>query len=549
MIKRIDQIKEFGIFKNFNWGVIPDMEEFKEKNIIYGWNYSGKTTLSRIFTSLRDKTISFNPKLGTFKLTCDTGTFDNANLSSFPYDVLVFNAEYIKDNLRWEFDEHIQAIYFEVGDNAKISTEIERIKKLIDEINGTTTLKGKKEKYQAAIDEFNNFELLFTQEASRIKNEAFSSLIEFNKGHLKRIKEKTLDDLESFIISSKEELAVLSKTIKIEEPKPQLEDVAFETKINKIVDSSNEILKRIPSKESVIGILDKNLAAFNWAKSGVALHEKNDNCIFCGNKITDKRFAHLVEYFENESSRLKEDIFFLFKLISEEENTIEQLNIPTSVNDLNDGFQEKFKKQKEKIEKEIAKYKAQLKNISAALNKKATNKIYTSINESFEVERFQPLLNEINLLNKLIKENNQFTEDFDQTITSERDRYKNHLVALFLKQSKYLSKQSQYDKALEKIKTLDEQVETYNSNIDRLTSLKESDSEGCAQFNSFVQSFLSRDDIEIKLNSTTKKFNLMRGSDLAQNMRRYMWVILLPFWDRLISANRGQYFRQKLTSG
>src|ERR1700731_4791900 len=38
------------------------------------------------------------------------------------------------------------------------------------------------------------------------------------------------------------------------------------------------------------------------------------------------------------------------------------------------------------------------------------------------------------------------------------------------------------------------------------------------QFNSFVQSFLNRDDIEIKLNNSTKKFNLMRGADLAQNL-------------------------------
>ncbi len=518
MIKRIDQLKDFGIFKNFNWGTISDIEEFKEKNILYGWNYSGKTTLSRIFTSLRDKEIHPGHKSGIIKLTCDSGVFDNVTLSSFPYEVLVFNAEYVKDNLRWEFDEHIQAIYFEVGNNAKIAAEIERIEKLIDAINGTTTVKGKKEKYQNAIDEFNNFEALFTQEASRIKNEAFSSLIEFNKGHLKRIKDKILDDLESSIINSKEELAVLSKIIKIEEPKPQLKDVNIETSIKKIIDSANEIVQRVPSKENVIGILDKHLPAFNWVKSGVALHKESDNCLFCGNKIPDKRFAQLISYFENESSRLKNDIFSLLNFIAEEEKIIDQLNIPTSINDFNDGFQEGFKKRKQKIEKEIAKYKTQLKIISAALSKKATNKIYSSIDVLFSIEKFEPLFNEIKLLNELIKENNQFTENFEKTITAERGRYKNHLVALFLKQSKYLTKQSQYEKALDKIKFLEEQVSAYGSEINRLTALKESDSEGCAQFNAFVQSFLSRDDIEIKLNTSTKKFNLMRGADLAQNL-------------------------------
>ncbi len=518
MIKRIDQLKDFGIFKNFNWGTIPDIEEFKEKNILYGWNYSGKTTLSRIFTSLRDKEIHSGHKSGIIKLTCDSGVFDNATLPSFPYEVLVFNAEYVKDNLRWEFDEHIQAIYFEVGNNAKIAAEIERIEKLIDAINGTTTVKGKKERYQNAIDEFNNFEALFTQEAGRIKNDAFSSLIEFNKGHLKRIKDKILDDLEDFIIDSKEELAVLSKTIKIEEPKPQLKDVNIESNIKKIINSANEILQRVPSKENIIGILDKLLPAFTWVKSGVALHKESDSCLFCGSKIPDKRFAQLISYFENESSRLKDHISSLLNFISEEEKIIDQLNIPTSINDFNDGYQEGFKSRKQKIEKEIAKCKAQLKSISIALSKKATNKIYSPIDVSFSIEKFEQLFSEIKLLNELIKENNQFTENFEKIITADRDRYKNHLVAIFLKQSKFLIRQSQYEKALDKIESLDEQISAYSSEISRLIALKESDSEGCAQFNSFVQSFLSRDDIEIKLNTSTKKFNLMRGAELAQNL-------------------------------
>ncbi|MCF6149614.1 MAG: AAA family ATPase [Candidatus Kuenenia sp.] len=38
------KIKDFGVFRNFSWqATIP---EFKKYNLIYGWNYSGKTTLT-----------------------------------------------------------------------------------------------------------------------------------------------------------------------------------------------------------------------------------------------------------------------------------------------------------------------------------------------------------------------------------------------------------------------------------------------------------------------------------------------------------------------
>ncbi len=49
MITKINKIKGFGIFKNFNGGTLP---EFKTFNLIYGWNYSGKMTLSRVFRYL-----------------------------------------------------------------------------------------------------------------------------------------------------------------------------------------------------------------------------------------------------------------------------------------------------------------------------------------------------------------------------------------------------------------------------------------------------------------------------------------------------------------
>ncbi len=51
-IKKID-IMNFGSFKNYIW--INRDTEFKSVNIIYGRNYSGKTTLSRIFKCLEDK--------------------------------------------------------------------------------------------------------------------------------------------------------------------------------------------------------------------------------------------------------------------------------------------------------------------------------------------------------------------------------------------------------------------------------------------------------------------------------------------------------------
>ncbi|MBT4333678.1 MAG: AAA family ATPase, partial [Candidatus Cloacimonetes bacterium] len=52
MITKINKLKNFGIFQNFSWS---DLDNFKKINLIYGWNYSGKTTLSKLFQILEFK--------------------------------------------------------------------------------------------------------------------------------------------------------------------------------------------------------------------------------------------------------------------------------------------------------------------------------------------------------------------------------------------------------------------------------------------------------------------------------------------------------------
>ncbi|MET3981996.1 wobble nucleotide-excising tRNase [Mucilaginibacter sp. UYP25] len=406
MIQRIDSITNFGIFKNYSWSGSPGMQDFKEKNILYGWNYSGKTTLSRIFSCLRDQTLHHDFPSGLFKLTSDQGSIDQSSLGSFPYKVAVFNAEYAKENLRWEYDEHINAIFFEVGDNAKITAQIEKLSLLIEGINGSSTVKGKKDKFQAAIDEYNRFETLYTQEAGRIKNDSFVSLIEFNKSHLRKIKDKVLTDLESHIIINKDELLTISKTVKVEEPKPPIEAVSFQTTFQQIVQAANEALLKVPSRSQVIAILDKNTSAYEWVKTGIGLHTKNDNCFFCGNEIGENRYKELVRYFENESSQLKLKITEVLKLIATEISMVDEFNMPSSINDFNDGFQEEFQKREATIIKESMKYNAILNKIGAALKKKSTEKIYSKIVGGFQETAVKPLLDSIERLQDLISKNN-----------------------------------------------------------------------------------------------------------------------------------------------
>ena len=81
MITKID-IERFGLFSNYCWKQHIGTENnhiFSKMNIIYGRNYSGKTTLSRIFRCIEMKQLHNNYHNGIFAITTDNSTITNTN--------------------------------------------------------------------------------------------------------------------------------------------------------------------------------------------------------------------------------------------------------------------------------------------------------------------------------------------------------------------------------------------------------------------------------------------------------------------------------------
>lgn len=518
MISKIDSLKKFGSYKSFNWGNSNTIIDFKDKNIIYGWNYSGKTTLSRLFSSLRDKELFTDYDNCDFKITTtNNGSYTKLNISDFPFKVLVFNSDYVKDNLRWGIDDKINAIFFQVGEDAKNAKKIETLENLILEINGNDSIKGKKEPFLSDIENFELFDgSLFTNESRRIKNDVFSSLIEFNKGNFKKQIPFVLQNLNGFILN-KTTLSKLSKIVKIEEPKQEVELIKYQLNINDIILEVNKLLTKEPNKANVISILENDVTTLEWTKKGLVINKANEKCIFCDNIVTEERLELLNKFYNNESSKLREASKELFKKLDEEKLKIDEINFPNSIQDINEGYQEQYSKKKTIIDRKIKSYFNKLESIQKQLSIKISKNIYKKVKEIADFN-LSALDNELKAINKVLNENNTFSKDFGTIIKSERLRYINHLVALFLKEKKYNIKEKKYNKAIIEIEKLDKKIQICSKEITRIKALKDSAEEGCQQFNFFIQSFLGKEDIEIKYNKVNKSFNLFRGTEIAKNL-------------------------------
>jgi len=142
-IKRIAEIKNFSIFKDFDWASNlsyqikenTEIYDFKDINIFYGRNYSGKTSLSKIIRALETNHISPKYESPDFKITlADTSIITPANLSTFTHPIHVYNSDFIKENLKFIHDENANIESFSVtlgGNNQQI---LERIQDLKNEL-------------------------------------------------------------------------------------------------------------------------------------------------------------------------------------------------------------------------------------------------------------------------------------------------------------------------------------------------------------------------------------------------------------------------------
>lgn len=142
-------ITNFGCFKNFIWKNSIKSEngqvlQFKRINIIYGRNYSGKTTLSRIFRSLQTGGISSNIENPAFKIIGDLGEVNESSLTSHGYDIRVYNRDFVSEHLSFLVNQEAGEIktFAVVGEqNNQVEEQIAQIEAKLGDAERKTGLR------------------------------------------------------------------------------------------------------------------------------------------------------------------------------------------------------------------------------------------------------------------------------------------------------------------------------------------------------------------------------------------------------------------------
>lgn len=524
MLTKIDFIKNLAVFSDFSWkNSLGNSENFEKLNIIYGRNYSGKTTLSRIIRAFEIGKLSDKYKNPEFQISTDESYKLTQNIISNKQNFRVFNSDFINENLSFIHDENGKIEPFAIlgEDNQRISKEIEKIKnelgknldektglyKALDNINKNyKEIQSKLELEQRELDD------TLKQKAKNMKD-SFRDFIpaEYNKASLKN----DIEQIQKTSFQAKEYILKEEQKLIREEIKEKIQKL----NIHFYMEELSRIVKGISEKQFETSLkiqeLVKESLLNNWVERGLDLHKERKICAFCGNQITNERIYDLQKHFDKEHKDFIEEINEAVIKIQDEKNKISSFSKNLKETYFYIKFQEKAKNAISSIKDSIEAYNQELDGLLSQISKKRSDifHFYEFINPknmTEDINRF------INNYNDLVDESNSFRENLEVEQNKLKLELRFNTVNKIINEIRYVNK---IDKITEmqnifrqrelELKQIKEIIKTKEIELEEQKAKLNDEQKGAEKVNIYLSNFFSHTTLKlsaVEVDSESKKF-------------------------------------------
>lgn len=525
MIIRISKLKNFGIFHDFFWKT--ELPEFKKFNLIYGWNRSGKTTVSRVFASCEKKCVydreKFKqyPESGEFEIRTSNSTIvKNTDVDTSILPIKVFNKDFIDDNISFDPSSSCNPIIYVSEEDIESKKQLEQLK--ADKItSGKAFDEAKKDKVTKE-EAKNSFltglgreiaNVLFDKSYNKTKAET-----KINSVGVDKFTDKMLSD------EDKKKIETISKS-EAEQDQPTLSKLPLVnfnflfTRVKSLLDKKvvSELLERLKDPEDKDGGLDEELN--NWVKQGFDIHKSKNQfkkCLFCENDLSSNLFDSLSRHFSKDYDDLQSSIEFLIKDLRKEKLT----NIPEKNVELYPDLRNDYETKAKKYNEIIKQQNDWIWHSEIWLEQKYKNPFNPDIPEMVKApESYTDLLNKItDELNKIILDHNQRVKNHTMEVKNAREKLELHSIAVALSEQDYKKFESDLKESETKEKEALENVNKNKLDISELENKTSNIGKAIKEINKHLKEFFGREEIELELDRDKKGYIIKRDGQPAKNL-------------------------------
>lgn len=521
-VKRIESIKDMAVFQDFRWASSVrdegnNVAEFRKINILYGRNYSGKTTLSRIFRALETGSVSEKYSSPEFQLSFNGGTNATQNsLNSHGQVVRVFNEDFVRDNLHFIVDDEQAINSFAIlgEDNAKLEEEIEKHEAELGSEEDKSGLLGD---LLGAEDEFKKAKKSHGDKSTELEAKLRDKANKAGSG----IKHnKSFGDANYNVPKIKADIATVTRDtyspltdeqvdqfhdLLREEPKPEIpESSSFNLQYSAIVSKAKDLIeKKIQASDPIQELLN-DAALATWVRTGREHHQgKRDKCAFCGSDLPKDLWEKLDKHFNQESEELRQALDNLLGSIERERSRLPSL-LKIKNSDFYSNFTMDLDSLSEQLSAKSAAYCESLDSIKEQAEKRK-NEIFTPLTFD-EPESVEDSLNSVrDSFEQLRKKSNEFTASLSEDQSEARASLRLHEVHTFVNDIKYEEECTAIDvlnKAMEKAEeaknSVKEKLDTKRAKISELKAQLKDESKGADRVNDYLNNFFGHQSLSLR---------------------------------------------------
>lgn len=534
MITKIN-IEKFGLFENYEWDKeIGKLEQFRRVNIIYGRNYSGKTTLSRVLKCVEDKQLHANYSDAKFQLVLSNGNIvSEINPQTDDFYIRVYNSDFVQENLSWLHNEDGTIKPFTIlgADNVKIEEKIKVIDEQLGSIEQETGLlfqqKQLEESYNkkktAVENKQSNLTGLLTDKAREIKNNA--PIYNVPTYQIRTINADIPNAVKQGELSA--ELIVEKQKFLKEEPKNPLDKLReAKPQFDTYYEQVNELLKkRIKPSEPITELINDNILQ-EWVRQGIEKHkDKRETCGFCGASINKSLWSKLDAHFSKESEDLRKELKIKIDQLEQAKKNLDSFFSPTK-----EQFYSNFALQFDALQKQ---WNATIKTYSQSIDslifelKEREKDIFKERELTDISDVSQTILETIQEINKLIDENNNKTQTLSKDQEKARVELRYSEVAKYLNTIGYNAKNIEIESlnsdvaiAKESFEKISKQVEDLDEEKRTLEAQAKNESKGAELVNQHLAHFFGHSELKLVAEGELPnvRFKIMRDDENARNL-------------------------------
>lgn len=400
MLKSIEKIKGLGVYRSYNKPA--GTQDFGIKNLIYGWNYSGKTTLSRLFAQLEAK--SANPDLSGCEFTLGTAddSITEKNFSGCSLSVRVFNSDFVRANLHFDGGS-FNPILLLGKESEEAQRKIDQFSKRIqrsDEVKGK--LDGKCEELKTRIAQSKTDTAKFIRQHLKVDP--------YTATHLGQDL-VAVGVLESQLLAETELADAIELALTPDSKKPStVDELRASPSIEDLHKEAVTVLAATPSFSNTIKHLEENPAVERWVQGGLTLHSDAGTCEFCGNELTQDRLKTFRAHFSKDLADHKERVDGLLARVKA---AVFNLSWPKAA-ELNAQFRESYTAAIEALTPAIEAFNRAIGELADEVQRKADDSRKAMAPTPLAAGLEKEIKDAVVAVNVVIKQNNELASNFTQ---------------------------------------------------------------------------------------------------------------------------------------